>query len=211
MSIAKKCLDKESRTASLTTHQSSLMCETSTDDPIVEKWIASLPDSHVSPSPLLESEKKERDKQNMWPETIRVIREVGPGTCFLENVPGLLTSYFGEILRDLAESGFNARWKSVSAAEVGAPHIRDRLWVLAHTYSFEEWRQQIAGTERKAKAEPRHIRKTAWWKETEPALCGVSHGMADRLLRLKALGNGIVPAVARAAWVVMTDNSSYEA
>ena len=78
--------------------------------------------------------KGEADERNMWPDTIRVIREVGPEWCLLENVPGLVTSgYFGTILRDLAEAGFDAEWGVFSAAEVGAPHQRDRLWIVAHS------------------------------------------------------------------------------
>jgi len=74
----------------------------------------------------------ENDPRNMWPQTIEAIRIVRPRYAFLENVPGLLTTrYFGRILGDLAESGFDARWKVISAAEVGAPHKRDRLWILA--------------------------------------------------------------------------------
>ncbi len=73
------------------------------------------------------------DSRNMWPETIRVIREVGPQYCLLENVPGLLAhEYFGTILGELAESGYDARWRVLSAAELGAPHKRDRLWIVAH-------------------------------------------------------------------------------
>ena len=72
------------------------------------------------------------DPRNMWPATIETIRIIQPRYTFLENVPGLLVSgYFHRILGDLAESGFDARWKVVSAAEVGAPHKRDRLWIMA--------------------------------------------------------------------------------
>ena len=78
------------------------------------------------------------DSRNLWPDTIRVIREIRPRWCLLENVPGLLSGshgYFGQILQDLAESGYDARWKVLSAAEVGAPHKRDRLWIVAHADS----------------------------------------------------------------------------
>lgn len=76
----------------------------------------------------------EDDERNLWPDTIRVTREVRPGWCLLENVPGLLSGshgYFGQILRELAESGYDAWWKVLSAAEVGAPHKRDRVWIVA--------------------------------------------------------------------------------
>ena len=75
----------------------------------------------------------EVDERNLWPDTIRIIGEVRPRYCLLENVPNLLVhEYFGTILRDLAESGYDARWKVISAAEVGAPHLRNRIWVVAH-------------------------------------------------------------------------------
>ena len=77
----------------------------------------------------------------MWPETARIIREVRPAYCLLENVPGLLSAnvgdkaegtlhyYFGTVLRDLAESGYDAKWRLLAAAECGAPHKRSRLWI----------------------------------------------------------------------------------
>ena len=76
--------------------------------------------------------KGEADERNLWPETARVIREVRPRWCLLENVPGLLGSgYFGRILGDLAESGYSVRWDCIPASAVGAPHRRDRLWIVA--------------------------------------------------------------------------------
>lgn len=73
------------------------------------------------------------DPRNMWPATMECISVVRPQYALLENVPGLLTSgYFGRILGDLAESGYDARWRILSAAELGAPHKRDRLWIVAH-------------------------------------------------------------------------------
>lgn len=78
------------------------------------------------------------DERNMWPETIRVIREVGPRFALLENVPGLVrTDYFGQVLGDLADAGLDAEWDVVSAAEVGAPHRRERLWILAYAKQAE--------------------------------------------------------------------------
>jgi DNA (cytosine-5)-methyltransferase 1 len=87
------------------------------------------------------------DKRNMWPATIDVIRMVRPRYAFLENVPGILASgYFGTILGDLAESGYDARWRILSAAELGAPHKRDRLWILA--VANREANRRIGGAKR---------------------------------------------------------------
>ena len=76
------------------------------------------------------------DERNMWPATIECIRLVRPKYAFLENVPGLLTSgYFGTVLGDLAAAGYDARWLVLSAADCGAPHERERLWIRADAQS----------------------------------------------------------------------------
>jgi len=92
------------------------------------------------------------DERNMWPDTIRIIREVGPRYCLLENVPGLLVhEYFGTILGDLAESGYCVRWDCIPASSVGAPHRRDRLWIVADTEGAREMSaqqpRQLCGTQ----------------------------------------------------------------
>jgi len=72
------------------------------------------------------------DDRNLWPDTCRIIREVGPRVALLENVARLLRfDYFGEVLGDLGDIGYDAEWDVVSAAECGAPHLRRRLWALA--------------------------------------------------------------------------------
>jgi DNA (cytosine-5)-methyltransferase 1 len=73
------------------------------------------------------------DPRNMWPETAEVLERVRPRVALLENVPRLLSSgYFGRVLADLAAIGFDAEWGVLGAADVGAPHRRKRLWVVAH-------------------------------------------------------------------------------
>ncbi len=88
------------------------------------------------------------DERNMWPATIECIRKVRPQYCLLENVPGLLTSgYFGTILGDLAESGYDCRWRCLSAAEMGANHKRNRLWILAYPVNNSNTRGRKQGRE----------------------------------------------------------------
>jgi|SRR5215469_14078147 len=72
------------------------------------------------------------DERWLWPDIARVLCEVRPEWVFLENVGGLVRGGIEHVLRDLAASGFDAEWDCVSAAEVGAPHIRQRLYILAH-------------------------------------------------------------------------------
>ena len=72
------------------------------------------------------------DARWLWPEFCRIVREVRPSFVFVENVPGLRTSGLSVVLADLAALGFDAEWGCFSAAEVGAPHRRVRLHILAY-------------------------------------------------------------------------------
>ena len=73
----------------------------------------------------------QKDKRWLWPKIARIVREVEPSFVFLENVPGLLVHGFEDVLGDLAELGFHAGWTCVRASDLGAPHIRRRVFVLA--------------------------------------------------------------------------------
>lgn len=76
--------------------------------------------------------KAEGDERNMWPATKETIRIIQPKYALFENVSNLLTfPYIREIFRDLAKIGYNARWTMLSAKDVGAFHLRKRLWILA--------------------------------------------------------------------------------
>ena len=70
------------------------------------------------------------DASGLWFELLRVIREVGPALVFLENVSALTVLGLGTVLGGLAESGFDAEWSCLRASEVGAPHERDRIFIL---------------------------------------------------------------------------------
>jgi DNA (cytosine-5)-methyltransferase 1 len=73
------------------------------------------------------------DERNMWPATVAVIRAVRPRSVLLENVPGLVScGYVGTVLCDLAAMGYVGKWGVLGAADAGAPHKRDRLWIIAH-------------------------------------------------------------------------------
>ena len=75
----------------------------------------------------------ETDEKNMWPDTVRIIGEVRPRFALLENVPGLFVfEYIRQIFGSLAEIGYDCEWLPLSASEVGAPHRRERAWILAY-------------------------------------------------------------------------------
>ena len=72
------------------------------------------------------------DPRNMWPHTVRILKGTKAPYGYFENVASLLSSgYFGTVLKDLVEAGFHVSWDCVPASAVGAPHIRDRLWIFA--------------------------------------------------------------------------------
>jgi len=72
------------------------------------------------------------DERWLWPLIFRLVCEIRPRNIFLENVPGLLHGGIEHVLGDLASVGFDAEWTSVRASDVGAPHRRERVFILAY-------------------------------------------------------------------------------
>ena len=73
----------------------------------------------------------EGERSGMWVEMARIIGEIRPQFAFVENSPMLTSRGLGRVLGDLAEMGYNARWGVMGAFHIGAPHKRERIWVLA--------------------------------------------------------------------------------
>ena len=76
--------------------------------------------------------KGEEDARHIWPYIKDAIRTIKPRWVIMENVKGHLSLGFDQVLRDLAGIGYDARWEIVRAAEVGAPHHRRRLFIVAY-------------------------------------------------------------------------------
>ena len=72
----------------------------------------------------------EGERSGLFFEAIRVVRELQPRIVVLENVAALLTRGLDRVLGTLAEIGYDAEWHCIPAAAVGAPHIRDRVFLL---------------------------------------------------------------------------------
>lgn len=165
------------------------------------------------PFSLAGRQKADADERNMWPATFRVVREVQPRLVFLENTPGLLGrhGYLGQVLGDLASLGFDAEWDCLSAAALGAPHVRDRFFLLAahpdEVVDAEAGLLQWEGGRPEQPGQSRVEGLLARWPDgpwaPEPRLDRVAHGVADRIDRLEALGDGLCPAVAATAFRVL--------
>jgi len=95
------------------------------------------------------------ERSGMWREMARIIHEVRPRFVFVENSSMLTSRGLGRVLGDLATMGFDARWGVLGAADVGANHQRDRIWILA------KWRGQLPY------AQHNRIR---WWEQLQKSL-----------------------------------------
>ena len=77
--------------------------------------------------------KGENDKRHIWPDILKGISILRPKFIILENVRGHLSLGFKEVLKDLTQNGYDAKWRIVRASDVGAPHQRARLFIIAYS------------------------------------------------------------------------------
>ena len=203
-------------------------------------------------------------RSGLWREMARIVGEVRPRYVFVENSPALVTRGLGTVLGDLAALGYDARWTVLGAADVGAPHQRDRLWIVAdsvrdgcdpdkrrefvsninrnNSAQTRGWPQQQSGvasasdvadaplmqcnggehnrgcdfqgkrqipksgTGERAASSVEHAsfaNGREWWR-AEPDVGRMANGVAARVDRLKAIGNGQVPLCAATAWRILS-------
>ena len=88
------------------------------------------------------------DPRHLWPEMFRLIRECRPTWVVGENVTGLVRLGLDEVLTDLESEGYATRTFNIPACAVGAPHLRQRLWVISHADSESEPDKSLDGSER---------------------------------------------------------------
>ena len=81
----------------------------------------------------------EGTRSGLWSEIVRLIGELRPRYVIVENVAALLAGpsekrggWFGRVLGDLAECGYDAEWENIPASALGAPHRRERVWLIAY-------------------------------------------------------------------------------
>lgn len=161
---------------------------------------------------------KQRGKEDdryLWPEMLRIIKEIRPRWVIGENVPGIINMALDQVLSDLEEAGYGVQTFLIPACGVDAPHRRERAWIVA--YSNREYgqrgsepQQSVSGS-RQAWAEsqrsggdvpdtahnlPRESKLTdpGRWP-AEPDVGRVADGVPGRVDRLKSLGNAVVPQI----------------
>ncbi len=127
---------------------------------------------------------------DLWPEMRRLVSEIRPRYVFVENVDAIRRGKLGDVLGDLAAIRFDAEWDSIPAASVGAPHYRSRVWIVARN------------TDREGEpgcpiyAEMARLSPVDWPSLTDEFRD--RDGLPDRMDRLRALGNAVVPQVVEA-------------
>ena len=138
-------------------------------------------------------------RSGMWFHMARIIGEVRPRFVFVENSPMLTSRGLGKVLGDLAALGFDAEWGVLGAAAVGAPHQRERIWIVAHATGrrLERWPDGESGLAAQLVA-PKWIRESPL--DAAQRILGMDDGLAGRMGGLKAAGNGQVPQCAAEAW-----------
>lgn len=143
------------------------------------------------------------ERSGLWGEYARLIGDLRPGYVIVENVSALLTRGLDRVLGDLAALGYDAEWDCIPASAVGAPHRRDRVWIVA--YPSRDAARGVctpAGAERERvgtcgeSSGARPVAYTSSWWVTEPDVGRVAHGIPARVDRLRSLGNALVPQIA---------------
>ena len=175
----------------------------------------------------------EGERSGMWKEMARVICEVRPKYVYVENSPMLVHRGLGVVLGQLAEMGFDASWGVLGASDIGAKHHRKRIWIVARRSEVLShpnnrsgwWKQQsesVEETQRSnlANTNNRNRRRERWgfggqthrkgkWDLhsifNQPEPLRMVDGVANRVDRLKAIGNGQVPQVAAIAWELLNE------
>lgn len=128
---------------------------------------------------------------DLWPEMRRVVADAAPRYVFAENVQRRAIDRAAD---DLETMGYSVRCIALSAADLGADHVRKRYWLLAHA----DVRGELRGSVNAEVAIRPSFRQGIW--STNPTESRMDDGMAARMDRLEAAGDGQVPAVAAAAF-----------
>jgi len=156
------------------------------------------------------------DPRHLWPPIAELVRAIGPRRCFFENVAGHLTLGFDRVAADLQAMGYRVAAGIFSAAEVGASHRRERLFIMADTCGTGPQRSQQCQARHGDGHGPQAHGSTgelrgAWglpifapgpndplWTEIlgrapylEPAIRRVDARLAHRVDELRGCGNGV--------------------
>ena len=130
------------------------------------------------------------ERSGLWSEFYRLICDLRPNYVVVENVSALLVRGFGVVLGNLASVGYDSEWQCLPAAYFGAPHPRDRIFIVAYTNGKRRQGPQIFTDTRLSMP-----KKPCGPWSTKPPVLRMADGVSVELDELKALGNSIVPQI----------------
>lgn len=135
-------------------------------------------------------------RSGLWREYARIIGEIRPKYIIVENVPGLLSLGLGDVLSDLAALRYDAQWHCIPACAVGAPHIRDRVWIIAYPQDEQAEKGLEGLRSKKLYGELRRILGTIRFPRVDqPEVLRMDDGISPRLDGNEACGNAVVPQI----------------
>lgn len=141
-------------------------------------------------------------RSGLWREYARLVGELRPRFVIVENVAALLGRGLGVVLGDLAALGFDAEWHCIPASSIGAPHRRDRVWVIANATDKQNSSKRNDGSRSEYFKPKREIggsdlfvggQATHW--RCQPGIRGVVDGIPPQVDRIAAIGNAVVPQI----------------
>jgi len=143
-------------------------------------------------------------KSSLWKDMWKIIDRTRPKICIIENVRVLLSRKrgFNIVLNDFFKMRYDVEWISLSARSIGAPHLRNRVFAIAYPNMQRCQKQSMYAKPMESNGmfecgsrKDGRVHKRNYWQRTpiESPLCRVDDGIPDRLDRIRALGNAIVP------------------
>ncbi len=169
------------------------------------------------PHSVIGSRKAENDERNLWPEFVRVVRELRPRYVFGENVNGILSTIHESVCADLEREGFAVRTFCVPAYATGAHHERYRVFIVGIAESQSRLqtdpKADAAGAQRKTRKcavrEPWNYLPGTYWAVHKPPVFGMDDGVPFRMDEFKpemtAFGNAVVPQQAYPIFQAIAD------
>lgn len=143
------------------------------------------------------------ERSGLWQEMARIISEVRPRFAFVENSPMLIFRGLGRVLGDMAEIGYGSRYAVFPAYIAGAPQVGERIWILFSSNCEGLEMIHETGRGKLVQSIEKYISRDQW--KASPRVYRKSDGVAFRVERTKAIGNGQVPTVAKIAWEILSD------
>lgn len=139
------------------------------------------------------------ERSGLWKDFARLIGELRPCYAIVENVSALLYRGLGDVLGDLAAIGYDAEWQAISASAIGAPHVRDRVWIIAHPNGCDLRTPWPTTAEGRAASIFDHgaieAARLEAWGDVVSDMGSAVYGLPGTVDALRPLGNAVVPQI----------------